>query len=400
VSKAEGWPGAAPAPAHFAHLDSIRGLSALYVAACHAYLMYAGNLLQEPSAAARGLVMGTVWLSFGRLAVAVFMVLSGYCLMLPVVQSRARAPRPFAEFMSRRARRILPPYFAAVAVSIALIQMVPGLDDPSIGEWHKSFPAVSVGSIASHLSLVHNFFPAFQYSIDHPLWSIATEWQIYFLFPLLVGIGARYGEFRIVTASVMLTVLLMAWLQKLSPDFDPWPAQFVALFGFGMACATWNFPRDAAAAPVDGRRWRTRGVVLLLAGVLSNLAFALTRQQIPDLLVGAGIGCAIVFLTDAMTRGSRAWSLRVLERPSLVGLGRFSYSLYLMHAPVLALFYLVARGVGLGPVAIQVFILGLALPATVAFTYLFHLAFERPFLTPARSAVPSATEMNQRVKSA
>jgi len=397
VSRAGGWPGTAPAPAHFAHLDSIRGLSALYVAACHAYLMYAASLLQGPSPAARGLVLGTIWLSFGRLAVAVFMVLSGYCLMLPVVQSRARAPRPFAEFMFRRARRILPPYFAALAVSIALILAVPGLDDPSIDQWNKSFPAISVGSVVSHLFLVHNFFPAFQYSIDHPLWSIATEWQIYFLFPLFVWVGAKFGEFRIITASILVTVVLLLWVYRFSPGFDPWPVQFVALFGFGMACATWNFPIDPSAT-IDGRRWRNGGVVLLLAGVLSNLP--LTRQQMPDFLVGAGIGCAIVFLTDAMTRGNRPLSLRVLERPSLVGLGRFSYSLYLMHAPVLALFYVLARGVGLGPVAIQVFILGLALPATVAFTYLFHLAFERPFLTPVRSAVRSATEMNQSVKSA
>ena len=93
------------------------------------------------------LLLGTSWLMFGRSAVTVFIVLSGYCLMLPVVQSPRRELRStFQQFITRRAWRILPPYYGALAVSIVLILMVPSLDDPSIGEWHKSFPAISAGS--------------------------------------------------------------------------------------------------------------------------------------------------------------------------------------------------------------------------------------------------------------
>ena len=123
---------------HFRYLDSLRGLSALYVAGCHAYLMYAGQFAEQGlRSAAGGLLVATSWLAFGRVAVAVFIVLSGYCLMLPVVQSAGRAlPLTYWQFMARRARRILPPYYAALAVSIVLIIMVPSLADPSIGEWH------------------------------------------------------------------------------------------------------------------------------------------------------------------------------------------------------------------------------------------------------------------------
>src|ERR1700730_10114778 len=121
---------------HLRYLDSIRGLSALYVAACHAWLMYAVQLADQGlRSTSGGLLVATSWLAFGRSAVAVFIVLSGYCLMLPVVQSPARELRStFWQFMARRARRILPPYYGAVAVTIALILMVPRLEDPSIGE--------------------------------------------------------------------------------------------------------------------------------------------------------------------------------------------------------------------------------------------------------------------------
>jgi peptidoglycan/LPS O-acetylase OafA/YrhL len=378
---------------HLRYLDSLRGLSALYVAACHAYLMYAAHLDTPGLQSASGrLLLGTSWLMFGRSAVAVFIVLSGYCLMLPVVQSPARELRStFQQFITRRAWRILPPYYGALAVSIVLILMVPSLDDPSIGEWHKSFPAISAGSVVSHLVLLHNYVPAYQYAIDHPLWSIATEWQIYFLFPLLVSIGRKDGDFRILTTSVLITAGLNIVLVNFLGSHNPWPPQFVGLFGFGMACAAWNFPREADAPPIDSRRWGRRAMVLLPLGAASNLVFATSREQVPDLLIGAGIGCAMVYLTEAFRRGRRPLALRVLELPALVGLGRFSYSLYLIHAPILALFYLLARGWNLGPLGFQLFVLGVGLPATVALSYVFFLVFERPFLNPR----PSTTSVSQ-----
>ena len=161
---------------HLGYLDSLRGLSALYVAACHAYLMYAGDFAEAGLRSASGaLLVGTSWVVFGRAAVAVFIVLSGYCLMLPIVQSPGKEWRvSFWPFMWRRAWRILPPYYGALACSAALIVLVPALGDPSIHEWHKSFPAFGTGSVVSHLLLLHNYFPAYQYAIDHPLWSIAN----------------------------------------------------------------------------------------------------------------------------------------------------------------------------------------------------------------------------------
>ena len=373
---------------HLRYLDSVRGLSALYVAACHAWLMYAVLFADQGlRSISGGFLMATSWLAFGRSAVAIFIVLSGYCLMLPVVRSPARELQStFLQFMSRRARRILPPYYGALAVSIALILMVPSLDDPSIGEWHKSFPAISGGSVVSHLVLLHNYVPAYQYAIDHPLWSVATEWQIYFLFPLLVWIGKKHGDLRIVTVSMAITAALTVFILTIWPEHNPWPPHFVALFGFGMACAGWSFPRNVDARPLDSRRWGWSAALLLIVGAASNLVFATTNERIPDLLIGTGIGCALVFLTDGLARGRRPLIMRMLEQRPLVELGRFSYSLYLLHAPMLALFFVLTRRWGLGKVETQFFILGIALPSTIAVSYLFFLVFERPFLNQPQRA--------------
>ncbi len=264
-------------------------------------LMYASDFATAGFRSASGpLLLGTSWVMFGRAAVAVFIVLSGYCLMLPIVQLPRQEWRvAFWPFIWRRAWRILPPYYGALACSAALIVLVPSLDDPSIGEWHREFPAFGTGSVVkSHLLLVHNYFPAYQYAIDHPLWSIATEWQIYFLFPLFVWIGKRRGDFSIVVTAGAITMALNLYLLTSWPHHNPWPPQFIGLFGFGMACAAWSFPRGSPA--VDAQRWRRQATVLLGAGAVANVVFAATRQQqLPDLLVGGGIGCAMVSRSSA-----------------------------------------------------------------------------------------------------
>ncbi len=87
--------------------------------------------------------------------------------------------------------------------------------------------------------------------------------------------------------------------------------------------------------------------------------------MITDPLVATVTVCTLVQCTQTATnskliesRSSRTWLLKVLSSPWAIGLGAFSYSLYLVHAPILALIDiplktaqvspLVRLGVGLG----------------------------------------------------
>src|SRR5207248_6339313 len=91
---------------------------------------------------------------FGRYAVGVFIVISGYCLMLPVARSVNRQlPGGVWAYIRRRARRILPPYFAALGVSLLLIVLIPGMAHRDGGRWDTALPALGTGPIASHLLL-------------------------------------------------------------------------------------------------------------------------------------------------------------------------------------------------------------------------------------------------------
>ena len=374
------------------YLDGLRGLAALYVVMHHAYY---GLTAEEtlPSLAAHL----TYWLYLGRSAVDIFIVLSGYCLMLPVIRA-GRLSGSLTGFFQRRARRILPPYYAALAVCLLAIAALPALHDLSHPHalWNEALPAFIPSVIASHLLLAHNFDPAWHSKIDYPMWSVATEWQIYFLFPLaLLPIWRRWGSGAAVLAAFLIGLVpLFLFFDRFS-GVSP---QFLGLFALGMAAADINF---SARAPLAAWRnklpWGGLSAGLLALLVLVSLKHSSWPEAVAfkDILVGGATACLLVACTRTLTRHhetatdqspetrNRApLALRLMESRPAVLLGTFSYSLYLVHAPVLALCQAGIRTLPLSPtLSLGVMLLG-GVPLALAVSYLFHLAFEKPFLSP------------------
>jgi len=108
---------AAPAPAAVAKprlrlefLDGIRGLAALYVVFHHISQIYMDANVQPLA----GYYWFTPLMQLGHYAVAIFIVLSGFCLMIPVAQSVDGTLRGgLAGYAWRRVKRIVPAYYAA-----------------------------------------------------------------------------------------------------------------------------------------------------------------------------------------------------------------------------------------------------------------------------------------------
>jgi len=80
--------------------------------------------------------------------------------------------------MRRRAWRILPPYWAAIAVSVALVMLV------SL----RTHDALSWKGVVAHFFLVQDLVEVG--SPNGAFWSIAVEWQLYWIFPLLLLLRA------------------------------------------------------------------------------------------------------------------------------------------------------------------------------------------------------------------
>ena len=363
------------------YLDGLRALAALYVV-----LFHAGDCFLDAERPLHGFARNLQRaLSFGHDAVAVFIVLSGYCLMLPVARNGGVLVRGMPDYIARRAWRILPPYFAALLGTLLVIALFPVLETPTKTIWADTFPAFEFGPIASHLLLIHNLFPAWIHTINGPLWSVATEWQIYFFFPfLLLPIWRRWGAGATLLTAFALGFALTWLVPSAAVSAATW---YLGLFGLGMCAAGIDF----ASRPAE--RWLREHVPWrsVCFGMFAAVAFGVTVlikywfrfMPYSDALVGAATASALLYLTPHALRPAEQASpllLRVLSSGPLVALGRFSYSLYLTHLPIVALCYFALRRRALSPNAEMLSLILLSLPASLVFSYAFFWLFERRFV--------------------
>jgi len=373
-----GAPTDAATPIRLAYLDGLRALAAAYVVLFHAVPGFSAPYLTGPWRVLKRAF------AYGHEAVAIFIVLSGYCLMLPVVRKDpTRLGLAFGRFVGRRAKRILPPYFAALALSVALLSAVPALRSAATGTiWDDSLPGLDVGAIGTHLLAVHNWFPSYGYQINGPLWSVATEWQIYFFFPLLLlPLWRRWGMLGALLGALIVGYAPL-WLVPASARVAiPW---YLVLFAFGMAAARIGFgPSELDRRLRSSLPWRwVSGGLWLACLVLSNAAAPLwfNLKPLVDPLVGLATAALLVHLTRQGMTGHSSPTLALLESRPLVALGHFSYSLYLTHLPVLALCYFGLRGLGLTGPAFTLTLASLGGLASLVIAYGFHRLVERPFM--------------------
>ena len=362
-------------------LDGVRGLCALYVVFAHARLFTGYGVDAEsysPAFAALGYAI-----SFGNYAVTIFIVLSGFCLAIPVALSPARTLRGgFRNYMLRRARRILPPYYAALGLFLLLVTLLPVLQTPQGTAWDSKIP-VTWDALMAHLLLVHNLYPGWMFKLDGPMWSVATEWQIYFFFPLLLLLWRRLN----LAAAVGFALVLSLVPQLLLPSqlsfrwLHPW---FFGVFALGMAGAVVVFSPAAFWQRMRERLpWRTLawfGGALALASLVIGDSYLELPTYLNETLLGIGSCLILVHCALSEQAGRQTALLSFLNHRRVVFIGTFSYSLYLIHSPLLGLFNLLTLELPLTSDLRLLLMLLVALPLAVGASYLFYLLIERRVL--------------------
>src|SRR5438270_165882 len=168
-------------------LDGLRGLGALFVVVNHVFLRaFPGHPVDHAPFWAGPFI-------YGRFAVIVFIVLSGFSLALSPARHGWRLDA-VSRFAQRRARRILPAYWAALAFSLAVAWLVV----PQPGQGVPDAKSVVVNGL-----LLQNVVRA--PSPNASFWSMAVEAQLYIAFPLMLLMVRRWGAIAMV-ATVTLGV--------------------------------------------------------------------------------------------------------------------------------------------------------------------------------------------------
>jgi len=353
-------------------LDGIRGLAALFVVVHHTYLRSFPGYPASTGPEWAG------WLIYGHFGVVVFIVLSGFSLALAPARHGWRLDG-VGRFAGRRARRILPAYWAALVLSVLVAWLVL----PQPGQ-----PAPDARSIIVHGLLLQDLIPAS--TPNRAFWTIAIEAQLYLVFPLLLLIVRRLNAVVMLAAVTVVVVVAAPYLSS----WDSLAPQFAILFAIGVAAAgrvaaNGRGPAAGRAAangrvPAAGRVVPAVWPWLALAAavpVLAVIAAAGSVWTIGHLFwIDIALGPAIGLLLVSVGSGRPAPLVRVLASRPLARLGSFSYSLYLTHAPIVVM---VCNGLVLGRVrqGVPSFLVSLVIvaPVTVGVAWLFARAFEFPF---------------------
>jgi peptidoglycan/LPS O-acetylase OafA/YrhL len=348
-------------------LDGIRGLAALFVVVNHIFLRtFPGYPVDHAPFWAGPFI-------YGRFAVVVFIVLSGFSLALAPARHGWRLDG-VSRFAYRRARRILPAYWAALAFSLAIAWLV----TPPPGQALPGGRSVLVNGL-----LVQNIVGA--PSPNRSFWSMAVEAQLYIAFPLLLLLVRRWGAVAMVGTVTLLVAtvgIVGPHVAKVDTFVIQSPPDLAALFAIGILTAgivgagrarkdrPWAWIALAAVAPVVATIW------------LQGSVWTLDHLFWVDLALGPAIAC----LLAGLATGHPTPLLRLLDTRPIRSLGLSSYSLYLIHGPIVVVIYdrLVAGRVSQGVPAFLVMV-AVAVPVTIAVARVFAALFEKPFLR-ARSA--------------
>ncbi len=278
----------------------------------------------------------------GYVGVDIFFVISGYLITSILAKDLGEGHFSLLRFYDRRIRRIVPAYFAmALLTAIAALVLLP--PDLLVG-FGESLRSASIFFANRYFLSVTHYFgatPDTQFLLH--TWSLSVEEQFYLAWPLV------------------LAVLFHPRLARVRP--------FVvyALLAASLFIATRNVVDRPLAAfyNANGRFWE-----LLLGAVLAlGLVPPVRGRWVPEAMAGVGLAMILaalalfdhhtvfpglsalvptigaLLLLWAGEQGRSTIVGRLLSFAPFAGIGLISYSLYLWHWPILAVYRYLTLGV-------------------------------------------------------
>jgi peptidoglycan/LPS O-acetylase OafA/YrhL len=289
---------------HWEALDGLRGLAVLAVVGYH---------------------VGVAPLGGGWLGVDIFFVVSGFVVTTTWARRRASGSTT-AEFLARRAARLLPALVTYLTVSTAALLATGSRPDP------RALIA-SLLQVANIEMIVHG--P--QTTATQHLWSLSIEWQFYVLLPLVLGLIVTRAPKLITVVLIGGAALSIATRAMMLGLFESsaWTVYLATpgrldglLLGAALGITT------------PGRRFVVPRPVVIGAAVVVGAALAATprwyeapRTALMFAIPTVSICSAIVVGAVADHRLPRPIDM-VLTSRTLRWLGERSYSIYLWHVLV------------------------------------------------------------------
>ncbi len=278
----------------------------------------------------------------GPIGVDVFFVISGFVITGVLLRERAATGHTgILAFYGRRARRIIPMATVVIAVTVIVDRIVDGATLASAiainGRWDALFQA----NMSYLQPLVHDVYkgppsPASLGGLSQ-YWSLSVEEQFYLVFPalfVLVALAGGRSSLRM-RLGVLLTAVIVAsfsWSVISSPDS----------IGAYVSPLTRAWEIAAGGLLATGGRWLKRlpdgfAAVMTWIGLGGILIVALTFKigaDWPGSAAAWPVGFTALVIAGG-TAGPRFGAETVLRLAPFKWIGLWSYSIYLLHKPIL-----------------------------------------------------------------
>jgi peptidoglycan/LPS O-acetylase OafA/YrhL len=363
----------------FESLDHWRGFACLLVIIYHSTIVY---LVANPAdgGSVRALLELTHHFNVG---VALFFVISGYCIAAAADNSRVRGDRIGTYFL-RRFRRIYPPYWIMVVCTIAAFFLLdygwraPLLSGDPWPQYRQNWytPTQWLGNLTLTETWRHHVFGNIRAHFPGQAWTLCYEEQFYFVTGILLVVSRRWFFPGIALVSVS-TALCAAWARAAGVHVD----------GFFFDGSWLLF---AVGVAVFYRLRYATGVRAVALDALLLMAIPLSLWlSVP--IDGAIAGFAFAAALPWLYRFDRQVAASAALKPLLV-CGQMCYSLYLVHQiPVKAVTTALYRNGATGPLSTLFVVIPVSVGVSVGLGWMFHVAVERRFLnSPVRE--PGAKE--------
>lgn len=321
------------------YVDMLRGLAILGVLLCHSTMGMGAVGLNSLPLHLEYLLMA------GKHGVTLFFVVSAFTLMRSMHIKINEENMPIRKYFLRRFFRIAPAYYLILVIVFLFYgKGFPGYTNPqeSILTWPDFF---------SHILFINSFFPFYANDFLGVEWSVSTEFMFYLLLPFFyMWLNNKDSRTHIVIRLALLYfgAVTLYWaiffkggyLQALgggfsSPIFGAWSYFFIPthLHAFIAGMAIWLFiSLKDQDYPICRKRLIFALTVLFgiaLAGAyVEALNSGDSRVVWIGLILWGMLSAAFIYVLH-MLRPTNAIGVRILA-----GLGKVSFSLYLVHFPI------------------------------------------------------------------